>query len=148
MNKSLEKLSSERCNHFEIRNTLDVSHIFSDSDSLDEKKVFVSRFQTIPNWIPLFDIDCKKAGEWLMEKHGNTIADCCYVKRYQKRKGIYFDDVYYFLFDDLLVYLNTNQSEAKFLYRKTDSTLVDKVVTERQRFGVASRQTRNGQNFL
>jgi hypothetical protein len=55
-----------------------------------------------------------------------------------KGNEIYLDDAYYFLFDDLLVYLNHNASAAKFLYRKTDHSLVDKIVYEISKFKKSS----------
>jgi len=134
MKNFLEKLSAERCADLEFCHKMDVSHVFTNKDSLDEKNLYITRFGRIPNWIHLEDIDSKKAGKWLVQNYKNKIADCFYIKRYQKRKGIYFDDVYYFLFDDLLVYLNENELEAKFLYRKTDSALVDKIVDEIRKF--------------
>ena len=73
------------------------------------------------------------------KNYKDRITECCYIKRYQKRKGIFFDDVYYFLFDDLLVYLNENEPGATFLYRKTNSALVDKVVNEIKKFKKRSR---------
>ena len=127
MNEFLEKLSAERCTDLEVRNTINIAQVFNHTDALDVKSLFFIRFCRIPNWIQLTGIDCKKAGKWIVQNHKDNIADCCYIKRYNKRKGMYFDDVYYFLFDDLLVYLNENASEAKILFRKTDSVLVDKV---------------------
>jgi len=134
MKEFLEKLSAERCTDLKVHNTMDMGCVFTGDDSMDAKQLYITYFCRIPNWIELEAIDCKKAGEWLVQNHKDRIADCCYIKRYKKHKGIYFDDVYYFLFDDLLVYLNENQSEAQFLYRKTDIALVDKVVDEIRKF--------------
>jgi hypothetical protein len=113
---------------------MNVAQIFSDCDNLDANNLYITRFSMIPNWIRIDDIDCKKAGEWLIRQYKEIITDCFYIKRCEKRKGIYFDDVYYFLYDDLLVYLSENDSEAKFLYRKTDNALVDNIVDEIRKF--------------
>ena len=142
MENFLEKLSAERCTDWEVRSTMDMAQVFDGRDALDAKNLYFTRFNRIPNWIQLEEIDCKKAGEWLVQNHRDNIVDCCYIKRYKKRKGIYFDDVYYFLFDDLLVYLNENEAEAKILYRKTDSSLVDKVVEEIRKFKKKRRRSR------
>jgi hypothetical protein len=62
--------------------------------------------------------------------------------RQGKSNGIYFDDVYYFMFEDMLVYLNHNQSETKILYRKTDNALVDEVVDKIKKFKKRKRPGR------
>jgi len=141
MNDYLVKLSAEHCTDFGISNSVDLAHIF-DGEALDAKGLYVSRFSRIPNWIQLNGIDCKKANKWFVQNYQDKIIDCNYVKRYEKRKGIYFDDIYYFLFDDLLVYLNHNGSEIKILYRKTDSVLVDSIVNEIGKFKEKERKRR------
>jgi hypothetical protein len=153
MKDFLEKLSAECCADMEFRNKMDVSQIFGGSDALDAKNLFISRFYRIPNWVQLDDIDCHKANEWFVQNYKDKITDCCFTKRNRMRPGviggrcgksdkIHFDDVYHFLFDDLLVYLNHNQSEAKILYRKTDSALVDKLVDEIRKFKKRKQYTR------
>jgi hypothetical protein len=134
MNEYLEKLSAERCTELEIHNTIDVAEVFSREDALNAKTLYLTRFGRIPNWIHLDDIDCKKAHDWFLKSYQDKIVDCSYTKRRAKRKEIFFDDVYYFLFDDLLIYLNENQSEVKFLYRKTDTALVNTIVDKVSKF--------------
>ena len=141
MNEYLVKLSAERCVDMEVSNRIEVTHVFSDG-ALDANNLYLTRFGRIPNWIQLSDIDGKKAGEWLVQNYQDSIVDCCYVKRYDKRNGIYFDDVYCFLFDDLLVYINHYGSEVKFLYRKTDSALVDTMANEIGKFRRRKKYTR------
>ena len=140
MEEFIEKLSAECCSDVEVQNAWNVANIFTNGDALSEKSLFFTRFCRIPNWVSLCEIDVKKANKWFVQNYQDKIVDCCYVKRYQRRKGVYLDDVYYFLYDDLLVYLNENESEAKFLYRKTDSVLVDKIVNEVKKF--KERQSR------
>jgi hypothetical protein len=134
MKDFLENLSAECCTDMEFRNTFNVSDIFDDGDALDAKKLYIARFGRIPNWIDLVKIDGKKTGEWLVRNYRGRITDCCYVKRYSKRKGMYFDDVYYFMFDDLLVYIDENRSKTKFLFRKTDHVLVETIANEIRKF--------------
>ena len=151
MKDYFEKMSAERCTDWEFVNTMDVANVFTDNDALDAGNLFVSRFRRIPNWFQLASINCEKANEWLIQNYQDSIADCFYTKRNHNHNKIrkhkesisvpfncpnntYLDDVYYFLFDDLLVYLNHNQSEAKFLYRKTDNALVDRIVSEISKF--------------
>ena len=134
MKDFLEKLSAERCTDWNVRGTIDMSKVFSGRDKLDANTLFFTRFNRIPNRVQLKVIDCKRAGKWLVQNHRDSIIDCCYVKRYKNRRGLYLDDVYYFLFDDLLVYLNDDDFEVNILYRKTDNSLVDKIVNEIRKF--------------
>ena len=134
MKDFLEKLSAERCTDLKVRNTMDVSCIFDDTDAIDARKLYINHFCRIPNWIQLEEINCKRAGEWLEQNHKDSLMDCFFIKRARKYKGIYFDDVYYLLCDDLLVYLNENQSEARLYYRKTNSAFVNDMANQIKKF--------------
>ena len=134
MNEYIEKISAESYSDLKFQQTWSVANIFDRSDALDDKNLFISRFHRVPNWIQLEDVDAKKANEWLQENYRDDIVDCSYIKRHKKRKGLYTDDTYYFLFDDLLVYINVQQSEAKLLYRKTDSAKVEEIANELIKF--------------
>jgi len=133
MKDFLEKLSAERYTDLHLKNTMNVASIF-DEYGLDADYLYLLHFDRVPNILILkLDIDSKKAGEWFVQNYGDKITDSSYVKRYQKTMGMYFDEVYYFLFDDLLVNI-VNHSLVKFLYRKTDSAIVEKMAEEISRF--------------
>jgi hypothetical protein len=125
----LGKLSAERCTYFEAGNTINLSNIFDDT-----RYLYMARFCRVPNIIQLVNIDCKKALEWVAQNYRDTINDCHFVKRYNKRNRTCYDDVYYFMFDDLLLYIDGDRSVVTFFYRKTDSSTVDKIVTEIKKF--------------
>jgi hypothetical protein len=132
-----EKLSAERSSVLEILNTYNAANILGSigGDFLDAKHLFFAHFGRIPNCIFLDDdIDVKKANEWFAKNYRDAITDCCYGKRFEKRTGMYLSNVYYFLYDDLLVHLNRGDSEATFLYQKTDSAQVDMIANEINRF--------------
>jgi hypothetical protein len=151
MNDFFERLSAERCTDMDFSNSVNVANtIFSNNDALDTKKLYMIRFCRIPNWVRFLNIDCLKANEWFVQNYQDKVDDCCFVKRNDMSAGflnrhnslrgidknlgksdeIFLDDIYYFLFDDLLVYFNHNCSYAIVLYRKTDAALVDKIVKE------------------
>ena len=134
MSDFLLKLSAERFSDLDVNHTMEISRVFEGRCAISETNLYMTRFRRIPNQIELDDIDCKKAGDWFMQTYQDKIIDCNYTKSYEKRKGIVFDEVFCFLYDDLLVYLNDNLSEVKFLYRKTDNILVDKIVNEIKKF--------------
>ena len=142
MENFLEKLSAERCADLEVRNTLDVASIFKWDDEINVRNLYVTRFGRIPNQIKLREIDCQKAGEWILQTYRDRISDCFYVKCHDNRSGMYYSEVCYFLFDDLLVYLREKDSEVRFFYRKTDSALVNTVVDEITLFKKERTQSR------
>lgn len=100
----------------------------------DVRLLFLSRFCVIPNWIVLDDIDCKKANIWFLQAYMKEIKDCNYNKSFNRRKRSYMNDIYYFLFDDLLIYVDPDRLEVTFFYRKTDIEQVDKIAEEFQKF--------------
>ena len=68
MNEYLEKLSAERCSDMEISNAVNLAQsIFDKTDAIDEKRLFITRFCRVPNWVTLSEIDCCKANEWFVQ---------------------------------------------------------------------------------
>lgn len=145
MKDFLDKLSAKRCIDLEFTNTVNLPQsIFDDRDAIDAKQLYITRFCKIPNWVELCKIDCNKANEWLVQNYQDKITDCCLIKRNEMSRRlrgrtretlgegaeIFLDDVYYFMFDDMLVYLNHNSWQSNIFYRKTDSVLVDRIVKE------------------
>ena len=130
----LNKISTDSCTEQEVHKTLNMANVFNSGDYVSGKNLYFSRFGRIPNRFNLEDIDCKKTNEWLLQNYKSSMKDCFYTRRYKKRKGIYIDEVYYFLFDDLLIYLDDGSDEVNFFYRKTDIDLVDKIINEIMKF--------------
>src|SRR5690606_59389 len=97
---------------------------------LNEFTLFVAHFNSIPNFIHEVDIDCKKANNWFAENYKSEIKDFYYDKRYFNRsKKAEIDDIFYFLYDDLIVDFDTNCSAVRFLYRKTELSKVEEIIT-------------------
>jgi hypothetical protein len=138
--KDIAKLSANSCRKADIQNVLNIENVFGPFSPFDGRLLFMSRFNMIPNWISVSGIDCAKANEWFLETCGGEIKDCFYSKRFKDRKGLYYDGICYFLWDDLLIYMNTTENDVKFHYRKTDSEAVDKLVCEFKKF--KKRKTR------
>jgi hypothetical protein len=67
----LEKLSSDRCTDLEFCNTLNLSQVFTDSDAIDAKNLFIARFRRVPNWIHL---KVQSKGKKPSQKTRNEIA--------------------------------------------------------------------------
>ena len=122
---ALKKLSSSLREVFAERN----------SSYLNEFNLFVAYFNTIPNFIHEINIDCKKANKWFFENYNGQIKDWHFDKRYfNNSKNAEYDDIFYILFDDLIIDFDTNHSMVKFLFRKTDISKVETVIGEIKKF--------------
>ncbi|MDQ3190370.1 MAG: AAA family ATPase [Bacteroidota bacterium] len=115
-----------------------LSTLFEESHNdifLNEYTLFLAHYNVIPNIIQEINIDCKKANIWFSENYKNEIIDTHYNKRYYNRsKSPILDDIFYFLFEDLMVFFDTNQSHAKFMFRKTDIQTVERIIAEIKKF--------------
>lgn len=109
---------------------LNINEVFSDRgyNFINEFKLFLAYFNRIPNFVHEIDIDCGKAHLWFTEKYGIEIKDCFYNKRYfNNSKTAIHDDVFYILFEDLIVDFDTNNSTVRFLFRETNSDKVNEI---------------------
>ena len=142
-----------------INNTSKISlgDVYSEQGSyLNEFTLFLAHFNTIPNCILEVNIDCRKANSWFAENYKLHIKDLHYNKRYfRKTRSVEYDDIFYILFDDLIVYFDTNLSTVKFLFRETEITKIEKIITGIKKFKVKKEKRKpeisllinNGQRF-
>jgi hypothetical protein len=116
---------------------MSLSEVFNNRNGvyLNELTLFVAHFNAIPNFIHEINIDCKKVNAWLVKMHGAEIRDHYFNKRYYNgSKKAEFDDVFYFLLEDLLIDVDTARSTVRFLFRKTDQTKVEEMISGVRRF--------------
>ncbi len=116
---------------------IDLSEVFAARrDSyLNEFTLFVAHFKAIPNFVHEINVDCKKANNWFLRNYESEIKNCYYDKRYfNNSKKAEFDDIFYFLYDDLIVDFDTNDSIVRFLFRKTEISKVEKIIAGIHRF--------------
>jgi hypothetical protein len=114
-----------------------ISEVFTDRASgyLNEYTLFLAHFNTIPNFIDEIKIDCKKANKWFAETYKEEVKDIYFNKRYYDgNKTAELDDIFYFLYDDLLVDFDTNNSTVRFLFRKTEMKLVEEIINGIKKF--------------
>lgn len=109
---------------------------------LNEFTLFIAHFNAIPNFIHEINIDCKKANAWFLKNYNIEIKNCYYDKRYfnNNSKKAEFDDIFYFLYEDLIVDFDTNNSIVRFLFRKTEVSKVEKIISGIHRFGKGKSQ--------
>lgn len=102
---------------------------------LNELVLFHYHFNAIPNSILEKDIDCKKAIHWLSENYQTEIKQYYFNKRYfRQSKKVEIDDAFYFLFQDLIIYLDRGCSEVRFLFSKTETEQVEKIIASIKQF--------------
>ena len=114
---------------------LDAVFTRRDGEYLNELTLFVAHFNSIPNYINESRIDCKRASKWFAEHYKSVITDLYYTKRYYNNsKSTKYDDIFNFLYDDLIVNFDTNNSKVRFLFRKTDLSIVEQVIAGIKKF--------------
>ncbi len=125
---------------FELEKTsakMNLSEVFAERNSsyLNEFTLFVAHFNSIPNFIHEVDIDCKKANNWFVENYASEVKENYYNRRYFNRsKKAELDDIFYFLYEDLIVDFDTNCSIVRFLYRKTDLSKIEEIIAGIHKF--------------
>ena len=109
-----------------------ISKIFAERKalSLNEYGLFMAHFNTIPNFIHEIEIDCKKANSWFVTNYKTEISNYYFTKRYFNRsKEAEMDDLFYILYEDLLVDFDTNNSTVRFLFRKTNMDKIEPIIS-------------------
>ena len=120
-----------------LNNTINCSDIFirENRSYMCEFGFFAAYFNCIPNFTHERKIDCRKANIWFMELYKDEIKDCFYTKIHLDiNKKPELDDIFYILYEDLVVYFDTNNSVVRFLFRKTNISKIDEVITGIRKF--------------
>lgn len=116
---------------------LQINEIFSGKSGLylNEFMLFLAYFHTIPNFVHEIEIDCYKANKWFAEKYATEIKDSHYAKRYfNKSLHAELDDIFYVLYEDLIVDFDTNCSIVRLLFKKTAVEKVEAIVKAVRKF--------------
>jgi hypothetical protein len=134
----IEKFNPTTDLQFNNSQKVNISEVFADRKGsyLNEFTLFLCHFNKIPNFTHEINIDCEKASHWFWNTYRNDIKDLHYTKRFLNKtdKVAKFDDVFYILYDDLIVDFDTNQSIVRFLFRKTDIVKIEKIISKVQDF--------------
>jgi hypothetical protein len=129
----LEKTSSK----------ISLGEVFADRGGyINELNLFLAHFNSIPNLISEKIIDCKRANQWFRETYKTEIKHHYFLKRhFNGSKQAELDDIFYILFDDLIVNFDTNSSTTRFLFSKTETSKIEKLISEIKKF--RERRIRN-----
>ena len=135
MKPKADNFSELKSNNFELEKTsakMNLSEVFSERGFdiyLNVFTLFTAHFNAIPNFIHEIDINCLKANSWFAEHYKNEIKDSYYSKIYrdQTRKAE-LDEIFYFLYDDLIVNFEVNSSKVRFLFKKTAIAKIELII--------------------
>lgn len=104
---------------------------------INELTLFMVHFNAIPNFIIENKMDCKKAITWFAECYKNEIIDLYYTKRcFNNNKQAEYDDVFYFLYEDLIVDFDTQSSKVRLLFRQTNVDKIDAIQNALKKFKI------------
>jgi hypothetical protein len=102
---------------------------------LDVKYLFAKTFRTIPNYLIEERIDCRKASDWFLENRRSDIKNTHFSKRHFRWTGkAELDDIFFYLYTDLIVHFDINCDTVKFLFRNTPISLIDQLLTDILKF--------------
>ena len=128
-------------NTFELEKTsakMNLSEVFtgrSYDTYLNVFNLFTAHYNAIPNFIHEIDIDCLKANSWFAEHYKNEIKDCYYSKIYRDQTNkAELDEMFYFLYEDLIVNFEVENMKVRFLFKKTDIAKIELINLEINKF--------------
>ena len=133
----LSKLQAKTTNSEKIPFGANTTNIFAqrNGDYLEEHNFYFAYFNVIPNRISESSIDCRKANLWFAEFNKAEIKDVYFKKRYfAKSTKAEYDDIFYILYEDLIVNFDTGCEVVRFLFRNTDYSKVENLITQIKRF--------------
>ncbi len=135
--KYLTSKSHLSYNYRSISSTVNLAQVFEfrKNSYLNELILFTSLFNSIPNLFHEINIDCKKANLWFIKTYYTEIKDNFYNKIYfNKNKKAELDDIFYVLYEDLLIDFDTQNSIVRFLFRNTKTEKVEQLISEITKF--------------
>ncbi|RZJ77805.1 MAG: AAA family ATPase, partial [Chryseobacterium sp.] len=117
--------------------SLNIRELFTNSQSsyLNEFNLYAGYFNIVPNVISELSIDCRKAHRWFVAEYKNEITDTYYNKRFlHETQATELDDIFHFLYEDLMIDFDTNNSIVRFLFRDTASKRIEGLVGQIKKF--------------
>lgn len=102
---------------------------------LNEFYLYLTKLQKIPNCIEEENIKVKKANEWFKETYKDQIQDFNFNKRRDThKKNSVFEDVFYFLWDDLIVNFDFESGSVRLLFKDSPDAKVNELINELVQF--------------
>lgn len=108
---------------------------FKRGSYLNEFYLFLSKFKKIPNCIEEENVNVKEANEWFKETYKDEIQDTNFNKRYdQQKKRLVIEEVYYYLWDDLIVNFDFGSKSIRLLFKVTKEQKIEELSKEITQF--------------
>ena len=129
--EQLNKLQKKATSFSRTFTKASISDVYNESKEIafNEFNLFLLYYNTLPNFDYLRNINFNEASDWLLKYHSADIKDCSYIKRYVNGgKESEVDDIYFFLYEDLLIRFDKSNNHVKFLYRNTPLTKVQELI--------------------
>lgn len=118
--------------------SMNLSDVFSERTDiyLNEFTLFAAIYNYIPNFINEIGIDCLKANKWFAEEYKTDIKDCNFAKLYHGAhdKKAELEDIFYFIYEDLIVNFDMSQSKVRFLFKKTNISRAEHIISKLKKF--------------
>lgn len=110
----------------------DLNQVFMRRDGyLNEYGLFLAYFNCIPNCVDEHYINCNEASTRFFNNYQSEIKHYHYSKRfYGGKKFAQLDDIFFILYEDLIVFFDTNSSLVRFLFCNTNIQKVEKIIAE------------------
>ena len=127
----------------------ELSYVFAERKHtyLNEFTLFIAHFNSIPNFVHEVKIDCRKANKWFVGKYRDEIKDWHFTKLHNSEKmRVDFDDVFYILYEDLIVNFDTSRSIVRFLFKKTNTQKIEDIIKGIKRF--KAKKSKNNPNIF
>ncbi len=119
---------------------MNLSEVFDDKkgrEYLNPFTLFISYFNAIPNCIEIFMINAEKAHLWFNQRYAAEIKDFYYNKYYTIRTTAFnLENIFYFLYDDLLVFFDLSGGRVRFFFRSTNPSLPEEIIKNLSKFKI------------
>lgn len=115
--------------------SLDKIFDYRGSCNYNEMNLYMVYYQRIPNYISESEINCKRAIKWFEQTFKNEIRES-YFNKYAWGKHVKaeIDNMFFFIYDDMLVNFDTQSSYVRFLFKTTELEKVEHLISAVRKF--------------
>lgn len=97
-------------------------------------RLYLQLFDRIPHKVSAHPVDCRKANDWFLKAHEDSIRDLHYSMQWDTRSDGPFRELVYLLEDDLMLHFDILSHEVTALFRHTDPERVQQLLGGIARF--------------
>lgn len=131
-------LSSDKTvNPSGITSAVSLDRIFAHRGICDhnELNLYMAYYSRIPNFISEPRINCKRAIKWFEQAFKDEIRDFYFNKwAWGEHVRAETDNMFFFIYDDVLVNFDTQSSFVRILFKTTEMTRIDQLIAALRKF--------------